>query len=666
MKRVFMKTQKSSLRFKLTRTVLAAFVIMVIAIFGVVILVISNTLHANLETELLLKGDINAENLDFTISDMVRTVDSFTFDLELSTDMSIKTVVSAIDGKTAMLPMESITAFYVGLGERNYLYETLGWIPSPEYVVKSRPWYQNAVGNRTPQIVTYADANTGIYAICVSKGMTLDTGEDAVIALDMEISSSIEANKMENDTEYFFVEDANRQIIFHPNPNYLPNTEAVTLIEDASEDYAKLGSLQQGEVIKIRDWDGEAMYFTVNVVASGGFRVYTGIQSRIVENEIFTLLLFGALFALVLIVIAAVFFTVQYGKITRPITKMAGMAEKIAMGDMNAEISVKSNDELETLADAFMDLLKATREQTELIKLIADGNYTAAIPIRSGADVMNQALNTVLENNNSLVGNIRAASKQVAYGSQQIADGAQGLAAAASEQSAEVGHLMNLLGGISESTEKALAAARQAEMLSGNIKRKAEQGSEQMNTMIEAVRQINVASQAIGKVIKAIDDIAFQTNILALNAAVEAARAGQHGKGFAVVAEEVRNLAAKSAQSAKETGAMIANSIEKANLGFRIANETNESLKEIVEGILESSRISEEIAEHSARQAVSIADISGSLAQVTHIVQLNSSTAQESAALSEKLTGQAAILNSLMDKFRLKEDEIPKLNAFNS
>jgi methyl-accepting chemotaxis protein len=207
---------------------------------------------------------------------------------------------------------------------------------------------------------------------------------------------------------------------------------------------------------------------------------------------------------------------------------------------------------------------------------------------------------------------------------------------------------------VAVSIRSAADNAKNVANLAGGIKGKAEQGAVQMNQMMEAVQQINEASQNISKVIKVIDDIAFQTNILALNAAVEAARAGQHGKGFAVVAEEVRSLAAKSADAAKDTGSLIENSIEKAELGAKIAGETNESLKEIVTGINETSTLVSDIASSSETQSQAIKQINTGIDQVAQVVQQNSATAEESAAASEEMSGQSAILQNLIAQFKLK------------
>ncbi|MCL2003829.1 MAG: methyl-accepting chemotaxis protein, partial [Oscillospiraceae bacterium] len=235
-------------------------------------------------------------------------------------------------------------------------------------------------------------------------------------------------------------------------------------------------------------------------------------------------------------------------------------------------------------------------------------------------------------------------------------DGSQSLAQGSTQQAAAVQELSSSISEIAVKTKENSEMANKAANLANNIKQSAEKGSHQMDEMMAAVKDINAASQSISKVIKAIDDIAFQTNILALNAAVEAARAGQHGKGFAVVAEEVRNLASKSSDAAKETGVLIQNSVEKAELGARIADETAASLTEIVSGINESSLIVGEIAKSSEEQSLGIAQINKGIDQVAQVVQQNSATAEESAAASEEMSGQANMLEDLIAQFKLKND----------
>jgi len=290
------------------------------------------------------------------------------------------------------------------------------------------------------------------------------------------------------------------------------------------------------------------------------------------------------------------------------------------------------------------------------LETIAEGDFTTAIKVLSDDDTMGGSLVSMIDNLNNMFCEINNTTIQVATGSKQIADSAQALAQGSTEQAASVQQLSASIGDIAIKTRENADKAEHAAALANTIKNNAEKGSEQMDEMIRAVKDISSASQSISKVIKVIDDIAFQTNILALNAAVEAARAGQHGKGFAVVAEEVRNLAAKSADAAKDTGGLIANSMEKAELGSRIAGETAESLSEIVQGINQSNTLVSEIAQASNEQSAGITQVNVGIEQVAHVIQQNSASAQESAAASQQMSSQSNILEDMLAQFKLKDN----------
>ncbi|MDK2942123.1 MAG: methyl-accepting chemotaxis protein [Acetobacterium sp.] len=266
-----------------------------------------------------------------------------------------------------------------------------------------------------------------------------------------------------------------------------------------------------------------------------------------------------------------------------------------------------------------------------------------------------KAINDITTQLSSTLSEINAAAEQVENGARQISSGGQGLSQGSTEQASAIEELTASIEEVAEKTKKNAISANQASELTLSVQENAQLGNGQMKKMMAAMDEINNSSKNISRIIKVIDDIAFQTNILALNAAVEAARAGQHGKGFAVVAEEVRTLAARSAEAAKETTGLIEGSINKVVMGNTIADETAISLQTILEKIEEVTGIVSKIAEGSNEQASAIAEITLGIEQVSVVVQTNSATAEQSAAASEELSGQAEMLKQMIGVFKLKD-----------
>lgn len=372
------------------------------------------------------------------------------------------------------------------------------------------------------------------------------------------------------------------------------------------------------------------------------------------------------IFALVLIGILSLLFALYIVmSISRPVKELDTVADKIAGGDLDQSIAYRSKDELGTLAVNFnktverlRDYVKYIDEIAKVLGQIAGGDLVFQLSYDYAGEFakVKTALEEISASLNSTMGQINQSADQVAAGSDQVSSGAQALSQGATEQASSVEELAATINEISSQVKANAESAQRGKDLAEATGEKIEEGNRQMHEMTVAMADISEKSGQIGKIIKTIEDIAFQTNILALNAAVEAARAGEAGKGFAVVADEVRNLASKSAEASKSTAALIEGSIQAVERGTQLADQTALTLIEVVENAKQVVEVVDGIAQASNEQASSIAQVTQGIDQISNVVQTNSATAEESAAASEELSGQAQVLKDLIGQFKLKQD----------
>lgn len=373
-----------------------------------------------------------------------------------------------------------------------------------------------------------------------------------------------------------------------------------------------------------------------------------------------------------LIIIAAVSFliilvilvTILRRKIS-PINQVVEAAGKIVQGDLDVSLDVESEDEIGLLAKSFLGMSADLREIISDIGYFLDemsqGNFLVKtrceeryvgdyVHILTAARNINTRLSDTLSQ-------INHASDLVSMGSGQVSTGAQTLSQGATEQASSVEELAATINEINGQVTETADNAKQASQVVSETGMEILDCDRQMQELNAAMSDISYKSGEISKIIKTIEDIAFQTNILALNAAVEAARAGEAGKGFAVVADEVRNLASKSAEAAKNTTELIESSIHAVENGTELTAKTAESLKKVVDGAKIIETTVERITSATGEQASSLNQVTAGVDQISSVVQTNSATAQESAAASEELSGQAQLLKNLVSQFKLKESK---------
>ncbi len=529
----------------------------------------------------------------------------------------------------------------------------------------TRSWY-TLVMDKKDAITTeaYTSVNGDASMVTIAAPVSVNGTIKGVVGMDLNMGQLNQLLKKitVGTSGYITLYDLNSQIIYHPDSSVInSNAEDVNystnilnaIVNKQNSDvmlYTRNGTQYYGSTVVI-----DAVGYTVlGVMPVAEFTAQTAALVRIVWIGMVTC---GLLLAAVCVWIAL--------SITRPLKRLNVTVEKLADGELDVQVDTRGRDEVSEVGANVVRIVERLRqyilyidEISRVLHQIALGNLVFTLEHQYVGEFskIKEALLHIRATLTDTMTTIAQSAAQVNAGSEQIASGAQALAQGATEQASSVEELSSaiqeLSGQANEGAERAVEAGKFLE----RIKNEVEKSNQQMEQMRAAMEDISVQSSAIRGIIKTIDDIAFQTNILALNAAVEAARAGSAGKGFAVVADEVRNLASKSAQAAKKTNELIANSVQAVEHGEELTKLTADSLSIVADGTKQVVESIETVATDYRDQAGKISEIARGVDQISSVVQTNSATAEESAAASQELSGQASMMSEQVAQFKLGQD----------
>ncbi len=575
------------------------------------------------------------------------------------------TIVRELHNIQVSMP-EGAKSVYVGLIHGNHMLDSNGWIPSADFKIVNSSWWQRLqeiTGDQVAMVGAYEDGMDGALIVTMAVPIYDQSTMIGVAAVDIDLSSlqNILSNFKIGETGGISVFDSDNQIVYAPDPSvWMSNVRNSGYSDNVVQ---MVQNHQNAENIVYERTTG-TYHGATRYLPMFSWQVLGGISDQeFLQSSAYIKGIVKTTFLVAIVLMIAVVSVLVY-LFVKPIKKLDRVVDRLVSGELDVVVDADYNDELGDLGkniSKLVDRLKTYIKYIDEVSSVLDemGNCNMVFDLKYDYVGEFKKLKTSMESiqktlSHTMLG-IEDAAEQVDSSASNMSSGAQSLAQGATEQASTIQELATSIQELTAQATQESSNANEASRDVGHIGEKIQESNQQMRNMLTAMDNISQQSSEVEKIVKTVEDIAFQTNILALNAAVEAARAGSAGKGFAVVADEVRNLAAKSSQAAQSITGLIQDTILAVKDGVSIADVTANSLEEVaqsMQGVMDSIQ---NIAERIQDESSALEKISVGIDQLSSVVQTNSATSEESAATAEELASQVSIMKGMVNQFKLDD-----------